>query len=64
MMRLKRLDKQPNCTSPGSFTRPTVVSWRALFSFTNSILHMSDLTSIRNQIKDLDGRSASLRGYL
>ncbi|MDH3970606.1 MAG: peptide chain release factor 2 [Gammaproteobacteria bacterium] len=25
---------------------------------------MSDLTSIRNQIKDLDGRAASLRGYL
>ncbi|MGB5716437.1 MAG: peptide chain release factor 2 [Gammaproteobacteria bacterium] len=25
---------------------------------------MSDLTSIRNQIKDLDGRSAALRGYL
>jgi hypothetical protein len=25
---------------------------------------MADLTSIRNHIKDLDGRTAALRGYL
>ena len=43
------------------YSRPNR-SIMARFEF--PVFTVADLTSIRNQIKDLDGRSAALRGYL